>query len=112
MVTQMRVCIYKADEAPDLTLFLREGLAIPGGTEEINWTQFKTVTQGELKGDLLARMELSGYCLVRLGRLFSEDRATQSSKAPSTATRLSYWRRFPNAIRRIAGIGRFLPSHE
>jgi len=29
----MRICIYKTDEAPELTLLLREGLPIPGDTK-------------------------------------------------------------------------------
>jgi hypothetical protein len=65
----MRICIYKTDEAPELTLLLREGLPIPGDTKVRKWTHFKAVTRGEVRTDLLTEIDGHGYFLVRLGAL-------------------------------------------
>jgi hypothetical protein len=68
----MRVCIYKTDEAPELTMFLREGYAMPS-TEETNWTQIKAVTPGEVSDEFLTQMERTGHCVVRLSQASLSD---------------------------------------
>lgn len=65
----MRICIYKTDEAPELTLLLREGLPIPGNTKVRQWRHLKAVTRGEVRADLLTHIDGHGYLLVRLGVL-------------------------------------------
>ena len=67
----MRICIYKTDEAPDLTLFLREGLSIPNDTWDRNWVPLKTITHGELGIDRVERISQTGYCVERLGKSLS-----------------------------------------
>jgi hypothetical protein len=66
----MRICIYKTDEAPELTLLLREGLPIPANTKVRKWRRFKAVTRGEVRADLLTEIDGHGYFLVRLSALF------------------------------------------
>lgn len=64
----MRICIYKSYEMPDLTLLLREGVAIPSTAERQNWKHFKSVTQAEVRADLLTQIEAGNGCVfVRLG---------------------------------------------
>jgi hypothetical protein len=65
----MRICIYKADEAPELTLLLREGLPIPRNTSVRRWRPFKAVTRGEVRADLLTEIDGHGYFVVRLEML-------------------------------------------
>jgi hypothetical protein len=62
----MRICIYKTDGAPDLTLLLREGLPLPPIVDVRSWTKFKTVTEREIREDLLSQIDGTGYSLVRL----------------------------------------------
>jgi hypothetical protein len=63
----MRICIYKSDRAPELTLLLREGLPVPLDTKIDKWTKIKVVTDGEMRADLLIQIGGAGYALVRLG---------------------------------------------
>lgn len=64
----MRICIYKSYEMPDLTLLLREGVAIPATAEKQKWEHFKSVMPAELKADLLTKVEDGNGCVfVRLG---------------------------------------------
>lgn len=63
----MRICIYKSERAPELTLMLREGLPLPPDTRIDNWTKIKVVTDGEMRADLLIEIGAAGYALVRLG---------------------------------------------
>jgi len=62
----MRICIYRSDGAPDLTLLLREGSPLPPIIDVRSWTKFKTVTEGEISEDLLSQIDGPGYSLVRL----------------------------------------------
>lgn len=62
----MRICIYKTDRAPDLTLLLREGLPLPPIIDVKLWTKFKTVTEREIREDLLNQIDGTGYSLIRL----------------------------------------------
>ncbi|MDQ0322931.1 hypothetical protein QO002_005137 [Pararhizobium capsulatum DSM 1112] len=63
----MRIRIYKSYEMPDLTLLLREGIAIPATAEKQKWEHFKSVMQAELKADLLSKIEAGNGCVfVRL----------------------------------------------
>lgn len=64
----MRICIYKTDEAPDLTLFLQQGLSIPSDTRDRQWVLLKTITRGELGVDRAERISKAGYCVEILGR--------------------------------------------
>ncbi|KAA0685944.1 hypothetical protein DTW90_34715 [Neorhizobium sp. P12A] len=63
----MRICIYKSEKAPDLTLLLREGLPLPLDTKIDKWTKIKVVTDGEMRADLLIEIGGTGYAVVRLG---------------------------------------------
>ncbi|AHG49114.1 hypothetical protein RLEG12_09235 (plasmid) [Rhizobium leguminosarum bv. trifolii CB782] len=63
----MRVCIYKSERAPELTLMLREGLPLPLDTKIDRWTKIKVVTGGEMRADLLIQVGGVGYALVRFG---------------------------------------------
>jgi hypothetical protein len=63
----MRICIYKSDRAPELTLLLREGLPVPLDTKIEKWTKIKVVTDGEMRADLLIQIGGPGYLVVRLG---------------------------------------------
>jgi len=63
----MRICIYKSEGAPELTLMLREGLPLPFDTKRDKWTKIKVVTDGEMRADLLIEIGGAGYALVRLG---------------------------------------------
>lgn len=93
----MRVCIYKTDDAPDLTLFLREGLTLPHEARDQNWLPLKTVTKGELSADLAVKMAQGGYCVERLGRT-----TVHSSPAvrPVVSRRISLrWLGFPKSLR-------------
>jgi len=63
----MRICIYKSEQAPELTLLLREGLPFPRDTKIDRWTKIKVVTDGEMRADLLVEIGGSGYALVELG---------------------------------------------
>ena len=61
----MRVGIYKTDDAPDLTLLLREGSPPPMSVPKGKWRQVKVVTDGEVRADLLTEVKTSGYFIVR-----------------------------------------------
>lgn len=90
---RMRVCIYKTDDAPDLTLFLREGLAFPSDRRDHDWFPLKTVTQSELRIDIPEKMLKTGYCVERLGK------ATISATAPkgyAATERISF--RWPGSL--------------
>jgi hypothetical protein len=63
----MRVGIYKSDDAPDLTLLLREGLPLPVSVSRRKWQQVKVVTDGEIRADLLTEVEGNGYVVVEMG---------------------------------------------
>ncbi|TWB49164.1 hypothetical protein FBZ98_107197 [Rhizobium sp. ERR 922] len=63
----MRICIYKSERAPELTLLLREGLPLPHDTKIDKWTKIKVVTDREMRSDLLIEIGGAGYALVRLG---------------------------------------------
>jgi hypothetical protein len=63
----MRICIYKTDEAPELTLLLREGSPISLDTKPRKWKHLKVVTRGEVRADLLSEIDGHGYFVVRLG---------------------------------------------
>jgi len=65
----MRICIYKSDRAPELTLLLREGLPVPLDTKIDKWTKIKVVTDREMRADLLIQIGGPGYLLVRLGTI-------------------------------------------
>lgn len=65
----MRICIYKSDRAPELTLMLREGLPFPLDTAVDKWTKIKVVTDREMRADLLIEIGGAGYLLVRLGAI-------------------------------------------
>jgi hypothetical protein len=103
-VKSMRICIYKTDESPDLTLLLREGVTMPGDAEDANWIQFKIVTPGELRGDLLAKMEPTGHCIVQFGGVAHRERANRLPKIGAIKDRTSLWKRFPNFLGRMSRI--------
>lgn len=65
----MRICIYKSERAPELTLLLREGLPLPLDTKVDKWTKIKVVTDREMRADLLIQIGGVGYALVRLGAI-------------------------------------------
>jgi hypothetical protein len=65
----MRICIYKSDIAPELTLLLREGLPVPLDIKIDKWTKIKVVTDGEMRADLLTQIVGAGHALVRLGAI-------------------------------------------
>lgn len=65
----MRICIYKSERAPELTLLLREGLPLPRDTKIDKWTKIKVVTDGEMRADLLIEIGGAGYAVVRLGAI-------------------------------------------
>lgn len=93
----MRVCIYKTDNAPDLTLFLHEGMAIPSEERDQNWVPLKTVTPGELRADISSRMEKTGCCVERLGRAAS---TAGRPTSPTVTKRISLrWLGFPKSLK-------------
>lgn len=64
----MRICIYKSDDEPHLTLFLREGAPVPENARKHKWRHFKAVTRDEVRADLLKKIEVAnGYLFVQLG---------------------------------------------
>ncbi len=64
----MRICIYKSDQEPDLTLFLREGVAVPANARNQKWRHFKAVTRDEVSADLLKKIEVAnGSLFIQLG---------------------------------------------
>lgn len=64
----MRISIYKSDDEPDLTLFLREGAPVPANARKHKWRHFKAVTRDEVGADLLKKFEVAnGYLFVQLG---------------------------------------------
>jgi len=65
----MRICIYKSERAPELTLLLREGLPLPLDTKIDKWTKIKVVTDREMRADLLNQVGGAGYALVRLAAI-------------------------------------------
>lgn len=65
----MRICIYKSERAPELTLLLQEGLPLPLDTKIDKWTKIKVVTDREMRADLLIQIGGAGYALVRLGAI-------------------------------------------
>ena len=65
----MRICIYKSESAPELTLLLREGLPVPLDTKIDKWTKIKVVTDREMRADLLIQIGGAGYAFVRLGAI-------------------------------------------
>lgn len=91
----MRVCIYKTDDALDLTLFLREGLTLPGDELDRNWFPLKTVTQGELRADIPEKMSRTGCCVERLGRIVISSRPPEIS--PMTRRISHRWLGFTNS---------------
>ena len=95
----MRVCIYKTDEAPDLTMFLREGYAMPS-TEEANWTQIKAVTQGEVSDEFLTKMQRTGHCVVRLSQTLSNSLTGPSPNNNQTKVGI-YHLSIPSFFRRM-----------
>jgi hypothetical protein len=100
----MRICIYKTDESPDLTLLLHEGATMPGDAEDANWIQFKIVTRGELRGDLLAKMEPTGHCVVQFGGVPHRDRANRVPKLSPIKNGISRLKRFPDFLGRMSRI--------
>jgi hypothetical protein len=103
-VRHMRICIYKADESPDLTLLLREGTTMPDDAKDVNWIQFKIVTRGEMRGDLLAKLEPTGHCVVELGEMSRRDRGNQSPKITPMKNGIYRGRRFPSFLGRMSRI--------
>ncbi|MDR6670269.1 hypothetical protein [Rhizobium sp. 1399] len=66
----MRICIYKSDDEPDVTLFLREGKAIPANATKQKWRHFKAVTRDEVSADLLKKIEgANGSLFIHLSSL-------------------------------------------
>jgi hypothetical protein len=66
----MRISIYKSFEAPDVTLLVREGFPVPLAAEEQKWRHIKSVTNAEVRADLLTQIEIGGGCVfVRLNSL-------------------------------------------
>lgn len=64
----MRICIYKSDQEPDLTLFLREGVELPVNARKQRWRHIKAVTRKELSPDLLKKIDVAnGSLLIQLG---------------------------------------------
>jgi hypothetical protein len=63
--SDMRICIYKTDEAPEWTLLLREGLPIPLDTKPRKWKHLKVVTRGEVRADVLSEIDGHGFFLVK-----------------------------------------------
>lgn len=94
----MRVCIYKTDDAPDLTLFLKEGLAFPGDKRDQNWLPLKTVTGGEVRTDIMSKLSRTGCCVEDLGTIST---ATSVGVAPPRAeSRISLrWLSLPRQFR-------------
>lgn len=63
----MRICIYKSDDEPDLTLLLHEGAPVPANAGKQKWRHFKAVTRDEVSADLLKKIEVAnGYLLIQL----------------------------------------------
>jgi hypothetical protein len=62
----MRICIYKTDDAPELTLLSQQGSSIPVDTKPRKWKYLKVVTRGEVRADLLSETDGHGYFLARL----------------------------------------------
>lgn len=96
----MRVCIYKTDEAPDLTMFLREGYAMPC-TEESSWTQLKTITRGEVSDEFLAQMQRTGHCVVRLSQVSSSDRTGLTPNKNQRKASIYHLGSLPSFFRRM-----------
>ncbi|MGO7731310.1 hypothetical protein [Rhizobium johnstonii] len=64
----VRICIYKSDEAPEVTLFLREGVPVPAHPKSQKWRHIKAVVGEEVRADLLTQIEIGNGCLfVNLG---------------------------------------------
>lgn len=64
----LRICVYKSYEAPEITLFLREGAAMPAHVKSQHWRHFKVVISAEMRADLLTQIEVGNGCLlVNLG---------------------------------------------
>ncbi len=64
----LRICIYKSDEVPHLTLFLREGEPSPASAKRQKWRHFKAVAREEVRADLLKQIEIgNGHLFVQLG---------------------------------------------
>jgi hypothetical protein len=59
----MRICIYKSDDQPDETLFLREDVPVPANARKQKWRHFKAVTRDEIGADLLKKIEAANGCL-------------------------------------------------
>jgi len=63
----VRICIYKSDEVPHITLFLREGSPLPAGARSQKWRHFKAVAREEVRADLLKQIEVgNGHVFVQL----------------------------------------------
>ena len=63
----MRICICKSDEAPETTLFLREGVPMPAHAKNQKWRHFKAVNPEEMRPDLLSRIDIgNGHLFVEL----------------------------------------------
>ena len=62
----MRVGIYKSDDAPNLTLLLKEGFPLPMSVAREKWRQVKVVTSGEVRADLLTEVKGNGYFVVQM----------------------------------------------
>ncbi|MGO7522414.1 hypothetical protein, partial [Rhizobium brockwellii] len=64
----MRIFIYKTDEAPEVTLFLRECVPVPAHQKSQKWRHIKAVVGEEVWADLLTQIEIGYGCLfVNLG---------------------------------------------
>jgi hypothetical protein len=63
----MRVGIFKSDDAPNLTLLLKEGFPLPVSVAGEKWQQVKVVTYGEVRADLLAEIRGNGYFFGEMG---------------------------------------------
>jgi hypothetical protein len=64
----MRICIYKSDDTPETTLFVREGAPMPANAKKQKWRHFKAVTREEVRADLLMRIDVgNGFLFVQLG---------------------------------------------
>ncbi len=65
--TALRICIYKSDEVPHITLLLREGLPLPATAKSQKWRPFKAVAREEVRADLLKRIDVgNGHVFVQL----------------------------------------------
>ncbi|MGO8241824.1 hypothetical protein ACC806_37470, partial [Rhizobium ruizarguesonis] len=64
----VRICIYKSDEAPEVTLFLREGVPVPAHPKGQKWRHVKAGVGEEVRADRLTQIEIGNGCLfVNLG---------------------------------------------